>query len=143
MQAIPLFYGRKDGREDPLEYLEAFNYSIEEKYTGNKAVLSTRIVFRVRLHDDVLEWYQDLDTAVRYNWTKLSGEFSVEYQLEHRAAVDTNQFFTQLCNRGEKHIAQYVTEAEELYRKCPEALKAYMGSQFESGSTVGRMKQKM
>ena len=71
--------------------------------------------------------------TVRSDWAKLSDEFSAEYRLELRAAVDANLFFTQLCNLklGKKPIAQYTTEAEGLYRKCPEALKIYMGSQFK------------
>ncbi|KAM0794957.1 hypothetical protein BDR22DRAFT_921316 [Usnea florida] len=50
----------------------------------------------------------------------MSDEFSAEYRFEPRAAVDANLLFTQLCNlkHGKKSIAQYITEAEGLYRKC-------------------------
>lgn len=35
--------------------------------------------------------------------------------------------------QGNKPIAQYVAEAEDLYRKCPESLKEFIGSQFVAG----------
>ena len=54
IEAIPPFYGRKDGREDPLEYLESINFSVEEKYSGDKAESVKRIVFRARLRDQAL-----------------------------------------------------------------------------------------
>lgn len=61
--------------------------------------------------------------------------FATEHKLEPRSGPDPNQFFNQLYNlkQGTKPIAQYVAKAEDLYRKCSEALKAYMGNQFVTG----------
>ena len=51
IDSVPFFYGRKDRKEDPTEYLDIINFGIDEKYKGNKVLLVKRIVFRARLRD--------------------------------------------------------------------------------------------
>ena len=136
MESVPTFHGRKDGYEDPMEYLETITFVVEEKYAESaKAGTVKRLVFRSRLREGAYVWYQRLQPATRGDWDLLSEEFATEYKLEPRGAVDPNQFFNQLYNlkQGKKQITQYVQEAEDLYRKCPDALKAYMGNQFVAG----------
>ena len=93
------------------------------------------LVFRLRLKDEAQSWYQRLEPTVRGNWTLLSNEFATEYRLEPRSAPDPNQFFNQLYNlkQGKNPISQYVQEAEDLFRKCPENLRTYIGTQFIAG----------
>lgn len=136
MESVPTFHGKKDGYEDPTEYLETINFVVEERYSDEaKALTVKRMTFRGRLRDEASGWYQRLEPATRGNWTILSNEFVAEYKLEPRSGPDPNQFFNQLYNlkQGRKPITQYVQEAEDLYRKCPDALKAYMGNQFVAG----------
>ena len=59
----------------------------------------------------------------------------MEYKLEAKVDPDPNKYFNQLYDlkQGSKPIAQHVSEVEDLYRKCPEPLKALMGSQFVAG----------
>ena len=138
MDSVPLFYGKKDEFEDPLEYLETINFVVEEKYTEpEKATTVKRMVFRSRLRDEAQRWYQRLHTDIRSDWLRLSEDFSMEYKLEPKSDPDPNKYFNQLYNlkQGSKPIAQYVSEAEDLYRKCPEPLKEFMGSQFVAGIT--------
>ena len=113
--------------------MEAINFLVEEKYTEDgKALTVKRLVFRGRLKDEALRWYQRLDAATRSNWDELSNIFQAEYKLEARAEPDPDRYFNLLYNlaQGEKPIALYVQEAEDLYRKCPEALKDFMPRQF-------------
>ena len=49
MDSVPFFYGRKDRKEDPTEYLNIIDFGVDEKYEGNKALLVKRIIFKVRL----------------------------------------------------------------------------------------------
>ena len=136
MDSVPLFYGKKDGFEDPSEYLEIINFVVEEEYAEPaKAATVKRMVFRSRIRDEAQRWYQRLHPEVRSDWLRLSEDFSVEYKLEVKVDPDPNKYFNQLYNlkQGSKPIAQYVSEAEDLYRKCPEPLKALMGSQFVAG----------
>ena len=55
--------------------------------------------------------------------------------MEPKADTNPNKYFNLLYNlkQGRKPIAQYVAEAEDLYRKCPEPLRDFMGSQFMAG----------
>lgn len=136
IEGVSWFYGKKDGYEDPVEHLETINFVVEEKYTeATKASLVKRLVFRARLKDDAMSWYQRLDAATRGDWVLLSKAFEIEYKLEPKAEQDPNKYFNLLYNlkQGRKPIAQYVAEAEDLYRKCPEPLKDYMGNQFVAG----------
>ena len=136
VESVPTFHGKRDGYEDPTEYLETIAFVVEEKYAEpGKAATVKRLVFRSRLRGEALTWYQRLESTVRGDWTRLSELFAAEYKLEPRSGPDPNHFFNQLYNlkQGKKPIAQYVAEAEDLYRKCPDALKAYMGNQFVAG----------
>ncbi|KAF6238733.1 hypothetical protein HO173_003239 [Letharia columbiana] len=116
--------------------LHTINFVVEEKYKeAAKASMVKRLVFRARLKDDAMSWYQRLDAATRGDWVSLSKAFEIEYKLEAKAEQDPNKYFNVLSNlkQGRKPIAQYVAEAEHLYRKCPEPLKDYMGNQFVAG----------
>lgn len=138
MESVPAFYGKKDGYEDPIEHLETINFVVEEKYPDEtKASLVKRMVLRGQLRDEALRWYQRLDSTIRTNWTELSTAFQDEYKLEPKGVGDPNQYFNLLYNlkQGRKSIAEYVAEAEGLYRKCPDPLKAFMGNQFVAGLT--------
>ena len=133
---MPTFHGRKDGYEDPTEYLETINFVVEEKYLeATKALTVKRLVFRARLKDEALRWYQRLDAGIRSDWEGLSAAFTAEYKVEPKADTDPNKYFNLLYNlkQARKPIAQYVAEAEDLYRKCPEPLRDFMGSQFVAG----------
>ena len=136
MESVPAFYGRKDGYEDPIEYLETINFVVEEKYHEDPKVWTVkRLVLRGRLRDEALKWYQRLDPAARANWNELSAAFEMEYKIEPKGVGDPNQYFNLLYNlkQGRKSIAEYVSEAEDLYWKCPEPLKKFMGNQFVAG----------
>ena len=136
LESIPIFYGRKDGSEDPAEYLEMINFVVEEKYDNvEKRLTVNRMVFRGRLRDKALTWYQKLGQEVRQDWKVLSDIFQAEYKVKPKVEQDPNKYFNLIYNlkQGRKNIAQYVAEAEELYFSCPEKLKEYMGSQFVAG----------
>ena len=77
----------------------------------------------------------ELDTAIKADWTRLSEEFAREYKLERRSEeADPNRYFSQLYNlkQGKTPIEQYVAQAVDLYRKCPEALKGLVGKSIHS-----------
>ena len=90
VDSVPTFHGKKDGYEDPTEYLETINFVVEEKYSEEAKALTVK---RSRLREDALSWYQRLAPAIRADWTLLSDEFATEYRLEPRNAPDPNQFF--------------------------------------------------
>ena len=135
IESIPTFHGKRDGHEDPTEYLETITFVVEEKYLEiENAATVKKLVFRSRLREEALAWYQRLEGTILSDWSGLAELFTTEYKLEPRSGPDPNQFFNQLYNLklSKKPIAQYVAEAEDLYRKCLETLK-YMGNQFVAG----------
>ena len=137
MGAVAPFFGKRDGREDPGEYLETIEFFVDEAYTAgqDKNLTVKRLVFRGKLQDEALHWYQNLSPDIRADWTMLSAAFKKEFQVVTRTELDPNRFFNALYNlkQGKKGIAQYVEEADTLFQKCPEPLKEYMGSQFVAG----------
>ena len=111
-------------------------FVVEDKYLEiENAATVKNLVFRSRLREEALTWYQRLEGTIRSDWSRLAEVFATEYKLEPRSGPDPNQFFNGLYNlkQSKKPIAQYVAEAEDLYRKCSEGLKAYMGNQFVAG----------
>lgn len=52
--------------------------------------------------------------------------------MELKANTDSNKYINLLYNlkQGRKLIAQYVAEAKDLYGKCSESLRDFMGSHF-------------
>lgn len=55
-ESVPVFHGKRDGYEDPLEYLETINFVVDEKHTDQtKALMVKRLVFRSHLRDDALK----------------------------------------------------------------------------------------
>lgn len=66
VDSVPAFYGKKYGFGDPEEYLETINFVVKEKYDqSEKALVVKRLMFRARLREEALRWYQRLDSAVR------------------------------------------------------------------------------
>ena len=107
-ESVPTFHGKRDGYEDPTEYLETITFVVEQRYTEpEKAATVKRLVFRSRLREEALAWYQRLEATVRSDWDRLSELFSAEYKLEPRSGPDPNQFFNQPYNlkQGQKPIA--------------------------------------
>lgn len=137
MEAVPFFYGKKDGYEDPQEHLETLDFIVDEKHPDDaeRQAKVKRMVFRSRLKDEALKWYQRLEPNIRSDWDSLSAAFSSEFELEERVDTDPNKFFNQFhsLKQGKKSIAQYVTDAQSLYTQCPEELRALFGNQFIAG----------
>ena len=107
VESVPTFHGRKDGYEDPIEYLETINFVVEEKYEDErKASTVKRLVFRSRLKDDALRWYQRLGPPIRQDWVELSKAFKAEYKQEVKTEQDPNKYFNSLYNlkQGRKGI---------------------------------------
>ena len=93
-ESVPLFSVKKDNLEDSTKYLKTINFIVEEKYSNKaKALVIKRLVFRARLRDETLRWYQRLNSETRGNWDSLAAEFLVKYPVETRTAIDPNIYF--------------------------------------------------
>lgn len=89
--AIRPFLGRKDGKEDPQEFLEDLEWAYEQDFQNREpaeaAVRATfvnkthRILFRQNLEDEASSWYGELDSEVRRDWNKLNQLFLTEYTV--------------------------------------------------------------
>jgi len=59
-EQFPPFYGRKDGKEDPNEFVENVEFVVEEReYTNvTRKATALRFTFRLHLREKAYEWYQ-------------------------------------------------------------------------------------
>lgn len=66
---VTTFHGRKDGREDPAEFIENLEFVIKEKKydTTEKRERSSKMIFRMNLKNDALRWYQNLEAGTKSN----------------------------------------------------------------------------
>lgn len=134
---IRSFLGLRDGREDPLEFIEdlEFAYDRESKSTvdgsndttttGNdtetKAEKEKRMLFRQHLEGDAYEWYQDLPRATKANWKELHRTFIEEFEVTEKD-TQAKKFelriqLAQLSQGQQETIAEYLKRASELSKK--------------------------
>ena len=94
MESVTLFYGQKDGFEDPSEYLESIDLAVNEKIDDpGKAAAIKQMVFRTRLRDEAHHWFQRLYPVIRSDWLRLSELFSEEFKLEARTIPNAVKIF--------------------------------------------------
>ena len=68
---VPLFYGGdvsdESGQQDPTEFIENLTFAIDSQvYTDEvRKQTATRVIFRTRLRDKVLLWYESLPGEVQ------------------------------------------------------------------------------
>ena len=91
---VPCFYGRgvsdAGGQQDPAEFIETLLSAIDgQTYTDEaRKQTATLVIFRTRLRDTALSWYQDLTAEVRGNWQSLKAAFLLRFALVPRNEVD-------------------------------------------------------
>ena len=137
MNSLSYFVGSKDGREDPVKFVEDVKTHVnsDEYPTIAKAEQTLRSHFQTHLKEKALEWYRDLLTDTRSNWSELKAKFVSEYKIVPRQERDLNRYFNLVYNlkqRG-RNIVTYVDEAEKLYKACPANLMAFLPHQFVAG----------
>ncbi|KAI9852295.1 MAG: hypothetical protein M1838_001183 [Thelocarpon superellum] len=135
---IPPFYGRKDGRESAKEHVEIIRFLTNEKGYGNteQAELSCRVYFRMSLRDEALNWYYEIDESTKDSWEMLRDAFVKEFTIK-RNPIDvftiTNQIMS--LRQGQKTITEYLSDADHLYKRCPEEMKPHIGRFLVGGLT--------
>jgi hypothetical protein len=135
-EQFPPFYGRKDGKEDPYEFVENVEFVVEERdYTEIRKATALRFTFRLHLREKAYEWYQKVIPDRKNNWKYLKADFLTEFRIMVVTTGDFNKYFSLVYNLKQRRstIAQYVAEAEGLYEKCPADLRTYLGNQFIAG----------
>ena len=130
---IKTFYGYRDGKEDPAEYLEDVQFAYESSHalkapTDEEQAKAyegrvCRILFRQNLKGEAAKWYSELKPVVKSDWVTLSKTFSEAYVLEEDVAADTYQLMQRVANLAQKEnegIAEYLRRGEDLSRRLPE-----------------------
>lgn len=137
MHSLTIFTGSKDGREDPVEFVENVESQIKshEYPTVAEVEQAIRVQFRTHLSEKALDWYRDLAADIRSDWHDLKARFVAEYKLVPRQDRDPNHYFNLVYNlkqRG-RSIVAYVEEAEKLYKACPANLIPFLPHRFIAG----------
>ena len=97
--------------------------------------MATRVIFRTRLRDKALLWYQGLAAEVRGNWESLEAAFLTRFALLPKKEVDQTRFLNLVFNfrqRG-RSIVDYTREGDQLNAECPEKFCNLLGHQFIAG----------
>lgn len=136
-EQIPPFYGRKDGKEDPCEFVENVEFVVEERdYTeATRKATALRFLFRLHLREKAYEWYQKVIPERKNSWERLKADFLAGFKIMVVTTGNPNKYFSLVYNLKQRKstIAQYVAEAEGLYERCPSDLRTYLGNQFIAG----------
>ena len=137
MHPLTIFSGSKDGRENPVEFIEDVESQIksDEYPIIAKVEQAIRVQFRTHLSEKALDWYRDLTTDIRSNWNELKTKFVTKFKIAPRQDRDPNRYFNLVYNlkqRG-RSIVTYVEEAEKLHRACPSNLLPFLPHQFVAG----------
>jgi hypothetical protein len=118
-EQFPPFYGRKDGKDDPNEFVENVEFVVEERdYTDvTRKATALRFTFRLHLREKAYEWYQKVVSERKSSWEYLKADFLTEFKIMVVATGDPNKYFSLVYNLKQRRstIAQYVAEAEGLY----------------------------
>ncbi|KAI9852271.1 MAG: hypothetical protein M1838_001313 [Thelocarpon superellum] len=135
---IPSFFGRKDGRESAKVHLETIEFIVEEKDYGSdqRSQLACRVHFRTSLRDSALSWYRELDEATKESWDRLKDAFVGEFSVKKNPLdvfTITNQIM--MLRQGRKPITEYLSDADHLYKRCPEEMKQHIGRFLIGGLT--------
>ena len=138
---VPTFYGRnpndEGGQQDPAKFIENLTFAIDgQAYTDEaRKQTATRVIFRTRLRDKALFWYQNLAAEVRGNWESVEAAFLTRFALVPRKEVDQTRFLNLVFNfrqRG-RSIVEYTREGDHLNAECPEKFRDVLGHQFIAG----------
>lgn len=138
---VPWFYGRdasdEGGQQDPAEFIENLTFAIDgQTYTDEaRKQTATRVIFRTRLRNKALIWYQGLAAEVRDNLESLEAAFLTRFALVPRKEVDQIRFLDLVLNlrqRG-RSIVEYTREGNQLNGECPEKFRDVLGHQFIAG----------
>ena len=138
---VPLFYGRdvsdEGGQQDPAEFIKNLTFAINgQVYTDEvRKQTAARVIFRTRLRDKVLLWYQNLPAEVQSNWESLEVAFLTQFALVLRKEVDQTRFLNLVFNLRQqgRSIVEYTTEGDQLNAECPEKFRDVLGHQFIAG----------
>ena len=138
---VPLFYGRdannKGRQQDPAEFIETLTFAIDGQVYANeiRKQTATRVIFRTRLEDKALLWYQELAADVQGNWQALETVFCARFALVPCKEVDQTWFLNLVLNlkQRSRNIVDYTREGDQLHVKCPEKFRDVLGHQFIMG----------
>lgn len=137
---IRIFRGLRDGKEDPMEFLEDVDWAYEQDYKGKEPASSQseagasspvmtfyhkthRMLFRQHIEDDAYIWYSDLDTEIKGDWTRLRNAFIPAFRVTVKDA-QTKKFelrvkLATLQQSEAESIADYIKRASELAIRLP------------------------
>ena len=138
---VPLLYGSDksdEGRQqDPAEFVENLTFVIDgQVYTNeDRKQIATRVIFRTRLRDKALPWYQSLPAEVRSNWESLEVALLTQYALVPRKEIDQTRFLNLVFNLRQQgcSIVEYTRERDQLNAEGPEKFRDVLGHQFTAG----------
>lgn len=101
---VPLFYGRdandEGGQQDPAEFIETLTFAIDGQVYADeiRKQTATRVIFRTRLQDKALLWYQELAADVRGNWQALETTCHARFALVPYKEMDQTWFLNLVLN---------------------------------------------
>ena len=138
---IRSFKGLRDGKEDPMEYIEDIEWAYEQDFKAKEPRDLTspnnppqaptiayynkthRILFRQNLESDAFEWYSDLDGDLKQDWPRLLAAFLPAFAITAKDA-QTKKFelrikLANLEQLETENIADYLKKADELAIRLP------------------------
>lgn len=122
------FFGLRDGKENPEEYIEDIKWAYDREIkptdpTGATADKSYRMLFRQHLEKDAHDWYTDLESDVKQNWESLRNSFLTYYKITVKDAqakkFELGMKLAQLKQDDKESIADYLKKASDISRKLP------------------------
>ncbi len=87
-------------QQDLAEFIKNLTFAIDgQVYTDEvRKQIATRVIFRARLRDKAILWYQSLPAEVRSNWKSLEVAFLTQFALISRKVVDQTRFLNLIFN---------------------------------------------
>ena len=131
---IKPFKGLKNGKEDPIEFLEDLEWAYEQSYEDKTPAdpieaavylsRTHRVLFRQALEGKAADWYADLEPDVKTDWSKLQELFKTAFKITVKdAQAKKFELKIKLHNleqsEGES-ISDFLDRAEELSMKLPQ-----------------------
>ena len=117
------FQGLRNGREDPVEYIEDLEWLYDQHYKTNETDpdKTRRLLFRQNLEGMAYDWYIDLEKETKNNWNQLRSAFLKAFEVtekdEQAKKFELRIRVAQLKQEDEENIADYLKRAAELASK--------------------------
>jgi hypothetical protein len=120
---IKFFFGRRDGKKDPEEYLEDIEYAVEiERRHVNSNDRDwnrdRRMLFRQNLRGKAELSYSHLSRDLKSDWERLKQEFTKRYRIDEIDAANRrfqiSQKVAAVSQEPNEHILDYVNRCEDL-----------------------------